>query len=84
MLIFATNIKRERPCAGVSGGAGHVIEAFLVWSAEVIDDRLTEVVAMGQRRTRDTGDTSVDRFDFSAETVRPLVQLVRDELTKCQ
>src|SRR5947209_1371498 len=67
MLVFPPDIESQRPSDRARGNSRNRIEAFPVGPSVVIDDGLAEVIAVAERRARNRGHTSVNRFDLCAD-----------------
>src|SRR5579872_1905957 len=53
MLYFAAEVKREAPRLRASAEPSRIVEAILIRSAIVVDDRLAKMIAIAQRRAAD-------------------------------
>src|SRR5579862_9229902 len=62
MLKFAASITNKWTILGPSRHTRNVVKALLFRSAEVVDDRLAEVVAIGQGPAGDLGSPRVERL----------------------
>ena len=69
-LELAARVESEAAGRGVAAGAGVVVEAVLVGTAVVVDDRRAEMEAVVQRRSADAANHAVNRFDAAAAPVR--------------
>src|SRR5258708_39841829 len=67
MLVFAAHIAHPTPGCSPSRRAIDGVEPPLVRSAKIIYQRLSEVIAVREWHSGDSGHTRVDRFDASAK-----------------
>src|SRR5712664_1861252 len=68
MLVFSPHIANPTPGCCPSRKAVDGVESFLVWPAEIINERLTEVIAIREWLSGDCCNSRVDRFDASAKS----------------
>ena len=67
MLVLPTNIERKWSGFSVSGQPTHCIETFSVRAAVVINDGLTEVIAVTQGSAGNLGGASIHGIEARAE-----------------
>src|SRR5450631_717352 len=49
-----------------------VVEAFAIWTAVIVNDRLSEVVAVPERRAGNSGYSCVYRIEARSQIFRPI------------
>src|ERR1017187_7717829 len=76
MLILTSNINREGSGCAIAREAVVGIEPLFIRAAEVIDDRLTKMIAVVQWLPADRYDSRVHRFNFGCN--------VRFAVEECQ
>jgi drug/metabolite transporter superfamily protein YnfA len=59
---LAAHVQQKPAYGRVTADAGVIIEAALVWTTVVVDDRRAEVIAVAERRTADAARNGVDRL----------------------
>src|SRR5713226_5648616 len=68
MLVFAAHVADPTSCCCPSRKAIDGVEPFLIRPAEIINQRLPEVIAIRERLPGDCCDPRVDRFDTPAKS----------------
>ena len=68
MLVFSTHVADPAPGCCPSRNAIDGVEPFLVWPAVIINERLSEVIAIRERLSGDCCNSRVDRLDASAKS----------------
>src|SRR6266705_6609970 len=68
MLVFSANVADPTPSCGPSRNAIDGVEPFLVRPAEIIDQRLPEVIAVREWLSGNSCNSRVDRFDASVKS----------------
>src|SRR6266480_1589856 len=68
MLVFSSHIADPAPSCCPDGEAVDGVEPFLIRPTEIINQRLTEVIAIRERFSGDCYNSRVDRFDASAQS----------------
>src|SRR5882672_9704166 len=68
MLILGANVADPTPSCCPSRKAIDGVESLLIRPAEIINHRLSKVIAIRERLSRDCCNSCVDRFDASAKS----------------
>src|ERR1022692_2014075 len=63
MLIFGADVSDPAPVCSISRESRYGIKAFLIWTPVVIDNSLSEDIAIGKWLTTYSGGSSVYRFN---------------------
>ncbi len=67
MLIFGSHIGRPTTAGRPCRNATNEVEPFLIRPPEIIGDRLTKVIAIGEWLTRDFCHATIDGFDLGTQ-----------------
>src|SRR5258708_5963517 len=72
MLVLSPEIERKTSCLAARAEAGHVVEAFLIRSAVVVDDSLAKMKAIAQRRACYAVQPGIDTLQLHMRLAWPI------------